>query len=161
MGGLKLVRAIQGRWKCFTFIFPRRNVDTASPSNKRVCISHAVSDINFWTEHTNGRGGPSIIGWRLLEDGMHPTVRIHKTFTFLSFITHFSGSQIRNKQGCLHSLLDKCVFLASANICFLTSALTYTPQESAHSGEAVERSNDCFIALIIVFLHQLSVWKER
>lgn len=147
--------------KCFTFIFPHRKVDTGSSSNKPMCIIHSVSDINFRNEHTNGRAGPSIIGWCLLENGMRPTARVHKTNTLLSFITRFSGSQIRNKRECLHSLLDKCVFPASANICFLTSPLTYTPQESAHSGEAVERSNDRFITAIIVFLHQLSVWKAR
>lgn len=147
--------------KCFTFIFPHRNVDTGSSSNKPMCIIHSVSDINFRTEHTNGRGGPSIIGWRLLENGVRPTARVHKTITLLSFITRFSGSQIRNERECLHSRPDKRVFPASANICFLTPALTYTPQESAHSGEAVERSNGHFITAIIVFLHQLSFWKAR
>lgn len=148
--------------KCFTFIFLHRKVDTGSSSNQPLCVVRSVFDINFRTEHPNGRGGPSIIGWRRPENGTLPTARVHKTTpTLLSFITRFSGSQIRNKGECLHSLLDKCAFPASANICFLTSPLTYTPQESAHSGEAVERSNDRFITAIIVFLHQLSVWKAR
>lgn len=117
-GGVDAREGHSGEMKCFAFIFPHRNVDTGSSSNKPMCIIHPVSDINFPTQHADGRGGPSIIGWRLAEP--RPTARVHKTITLLSFITRFSGSPIRNKRECLHSLLDKCVF-SSVGLIFVSS----------------------------------------